>query len=377
MPKIHLWCPSVRPSQGGIESYSFSLASALREAIDERDLAVFVRNDSAGELRETLRSGLTAATSAWLPKRLWTMGFAWMVVTRALREKPDLIITTHLNFGPFAALVRRLTRIPYWIVLHGYESWEIQRPSQERAVCEADLLLPVSEFTRKRVMENYGVPAERMHLVHDTFDPERFTIGPKPTHLLKRFELLGEGKIILTVGRLSAAERYKGHDRLIRALPVIRARVPNTKYLIVGGGDDRSRLEAIAAEHNVADAVIFAGRVPQEALPDYYRLCDLYAMPSTGEGFGIVFLEALAAGKPVLGGNRDGAVDALNGGELGVLVDPHDERAIAEEATAMLLQTHPHPLLNQPEQLRASVIERFGPERFKQALAQLLSDKAG
>jgi glycosyltransferase involved in cell wall biosynthesis len=377
MPKIHLWCPSVRASDGGIESYSFSIASALREIVGEDNLTVLARNISVADLRTILGTGVGTGSSAWLPRPLWSLGFAFLVVMRALRQRPDLIITTHLNFGPFAAFVRKLVKIPYWVVLHGYESWKIERPIQQRAVVAADLLLPVSAITRERVMENYGVPAERMHLVHDTFDPERFTIGPRPAHLLKRFGLSEDDKIILTVGRLSAAERYKGHDRLIRALPVIRARVPNTKYLIVGGGDDRSRLETMATEHDVADTVIFTGRVPNEELPDYYRLCDLYAMPSTGEGFGIVFLEALAAGKPALAGNRDGAVDALNGGELGVLVDPHDERAVAEAATAMLLRAHPHPLLNQPEKLRARVIERFGPERFKQALAQLLRDKAG
>jgi glycosyltransferase involved in cell wall biosynthesis len=235
----------------------------------------------------------------------------------------------------------------------------------------------VSEFTRDRVMTNYAVPPDRMHLLRDTFEPNRFGIGPKSAQLLSRYRLATDDPVILTVGRLSAAEAYKGHDRVIRALPRIRAKVPNTKYLIVGGGDDRPRLEAIAHEQNVANAVIFAGRVAHEELPDYYRLCDLYAMPSTGEGFGIVFLEALASGKPVLAGNRDGAVDALNGGELGVLVDPHDEALLAEAAMALLLRSHPHPLVNYPEQLRERVVELFGPEKFRQAVVRLLEEKAG
>jgi glycosyltransferase involved in cell wall biosynthesis len=376
MPKVHLWCPSVCGSKGGIESYSFSIANALREIVGERDLTVLVRNDSLDELRAIPGTVVASATSAWLPRPLWPVAFALLVTIRAIRERPALIITTHLNFGPFASFVRRVAKVRYWVVLHGYESWAIQRASQQRAVVAADLLLPVSAFTRDRVSNNYAVPVKRMRVLPDTFDPERFTIGPKPAHLLKRFALSADDKIILTVGRLSAAERYKGHDVLIRALPLIRAKVPQTKYVIAGGGDDRDRLETIAKEHDVADAVIFVGRVPHGELPDYYRLCDLYAMPSTGEGFGIVFLEALAAGKPVLAGNRDGALDALNGGELGVLVDPHEERAIVEEATAMLLRTHPHPLLNQPEKLRQRAIDRFGPERFKQVLKQLLNEKA-
>jgi phosphatidyl-myo-inositol dimannoside synthase len=375
MPRIHLWCPSVCPSKGGIESYSFSLATTLQELVGEHDLTVLVRNDSAGELRASLGNNFATATSAWLPKTFWSFGFACLVVLRALRERPDLIITTHLNFAPFAAFARILIGVPYWVVLHGYESWEIQRPSQRRAVAAADLLLPVSAVTRDRVASKYAIPAERMRLLPDTFDSTRFRIGPKPGHLLKRFNLSSDDRVILTVGRLSAAEAYKGHDRMIRALRAIHTEVPNAKYLIVGGGDDQSRLETIAREQGVANAVIFAGRVPNEELPDHYRLCDLFAMPSTGEGFGIVFLEALATGKPVLAGNQDGAVDALNGGELGVLVDPHNEAAIAEAAIALLLRTHSHPLADQPEQLRQRVIARFGPQQFKQAVAQLLAEK--
>lgn len=376
MRGIHLWCPSVCPSKGGIESYSFSLANALGELVGERDLTVIVRNDSAAEIQESLGGGFLTATSSWLPKSLWSIGFACLVVLRALREKPRLIITTHLNFSTFASFVRNLSGIPYWVVLHGYESWEIQRPSQRRAVAQADLLLPVSGVTRDRVGSKYAIPPERMHVLPDTFDSTRFSIGQKPAHLLERFKLASDDRIILTVGRLSAAEAYKGHDRLIRALSAIRAKVPNSKYLIVGGGDDQSRLETMAREQGVADAVIFAGRVSNEELPEYYRLCDLFAMPSTGEGFGIVFLEALASGKPVLAGNQDGAVDALNGGELGVLVDPLDEDAIAEAAISLLLQTHSHPLINQPGKLRERVIARFGVEQFKKAAAQLLAEKA-
>ena len=352
------------------------MVRALASVIGKSNLAVFVRNDRPAELCGQGWDDYSISTSAWLPKALWSTGFASLLVQRALRERPDLIITTHLNFTPFARFVRQVAKIPYWVALHGYESWEIKRPSQQRAVREADLLLPVSIFTRDRVRRNYGVPAERMHVLHDTFDPARFSIGPKPTRLLERFKLSSNDRIILTVGRLLAAEAYKGHDRLIRALPAIRGRVANAKYLIVGSGDDRPRLEAIARECGVTDAVIFAGRVPTEELSGYYRLCDLFAMPSTGEGFGIVFLEALATGKPVLAGNRDGSVDALNHGELGVLVDPDDEGSIVEAATALLLQTHPHPLVNQPEQLRARVVELFGAERFMQAVAQLLDEKA-
>ena len=375
MPAIHLWCPSLSASEGGIESYSLSLAKALVAVAGKENVTVFVRNEVEDDVRALLGVKVRGGARGW-PRSFRAIRFAINSVTRALLDRPDLIISTHLNFSPVAALVKRLTNVSYWVSLHGVEAWEIQRTSRRRAVSTADLLLPVSEFTRERVMNSCSIPVEKMRVLHDTFEPERFGIGPKPEHLLRRYGWKAEDPVILTVGRLSAAERYKGHDRVIRALSLVRARVPKVKYLIVGGGNDNERLQQIAEEEKVADAVFLAGRIPHDELPDYYRLCDLFAMPSTGEGFGIVFLEALATGKPVVAGNRDGAVDALRGGELGVLLDPDDKAELAEAMIALLQGRHPHPLANRPEELRARVIEAFGPAKFQQTIAQLLAGKA-
>lgn len=375
MPRIHLWCPSVRATQGGIEGYSAGLCDALRTAVGAGNLTVLIRNDRASGLPAILGDDVWTGSAGSWPAGVRRIGFAILVMLRALRERPDLIITTHLNFAPFASLIRRITGIPYWVVLHGVEAWHIQRESRRRAVAQAQLLLPVSALTRDRVAQKYKLPPEKMHLLPDTFDPGRFAIGPKPMPLLNRHGLAPDDPVILTVGRLAATERYKGHDRIIRALPVIRAKVSRAKYIVVGDGDDRPRLEALAREYHVSSCVIFAGRVADAELPEYYRLCDLFAMPSTGEGFGIVFLEALATGKAVLAGNRDGASDALHGGELGVLVDPDNEAALADTAAALLSRTYPHPLVNEPERLRQRVIELFGPERFRQRVAELLTAK--
>ena len=376
MPEIHLWCPSIRASDGGIESYSRSLAEALVKIAGRENVTILVRNHGARDLKEAFGPDTRHRAVGRLPEALRTIGFAILVVAQALLNRPDLIISTHLNFSPFAALVKRLTTIPYWIALHGYESWEIRRPSQRRAVEQADRLLPVSHFTRNRVIDRYSIAPDRMRVLHDTFDAARFSIGPKPDHLLRRYGWAADDPVILTVGRLAGTEQYKGHDRIIRALARIRTELPKVKYLIVGGGDDKARLEQITRDEKVTDAVRFAGRVPNEELGHYYQLCDLFAMPSTGEGFGIAFLEALAAGKPVVAGTDDGAVDALCGGELGVLVDPHDTKGLAEAVTALLQRRHPHPLANHPHELRARVIEAFGPSMFQRSVAQLLAEKA-
>jgi glycosyltransferase involved in cell wall biosynthesis len=142
--------------------------------------------------------------------------------------------------------------------------------------------------------------------------------------------------------------------------------------LLVGTGPDRARVEKLATDIGVRNAVIFAGFVSNDELCEHYNLCDLFAMPSKGEGFGIVYLEALACGKPVLAGDKDGSRDALNDGELGILVDPDDIEQIAAETICVLKREHSHPNLFRPEFLRERVTELFGFETFKQTVAERL-----
>jgi glycosyltransferase involved in cell wall biosynthesis len=219
-----------------------------------------------------------------------------------------------------------------------------------------------------------GLPPEQVQLLPNTFDADRFAPAGKPPYLLDRFELTEAHRVILTVARLAGGERYKGYDQILRVLPAIRRRVPEARYMIVGSGADRGRIEALVRHLGLTGAVLLAGYVPDEELGDFYNLCDVFAMPSKGEGFGIVFLEALACGKPVLAGNKDGSVDPLLDGELGVLVDPDNGDEIAKQLTLMLKVEHPLAILRRPEQLRARVIQEYGFARFVERVAGHLEE---
>jgi glycosyltransferase involved in cell wall biosynthesis len=190
------------------------------------------------------------------------------------------------------------------------------------------------------------------------------TLAPRTprSDLIARHGLAGR-RVILTVGRLSASERYKGHDRLIAALPSIVAKLPDTAYLIVGSGDDQPRLERLARDEGVADRVVFAGQVPEAELADYFSLAHVFAMPSTGEGFGIVFLEAAACGLPVIGGSHDGSVDALAEGRIGRLVNPHS-RAEIEAAVVDALEGRHLPI--------AADVRRFSFSHFASNVDELV-----
>jgi phosphatidyl-myo-inositol dimannoside synthase len=141
------------------------------------------------------------------------------------------------------------------------------------------------------------------------------------------------------VGRLSAGEKYKGHEQIFAALPALRARFPTLVHVVAGDGDDRARLEQRARElAGDGGTVRFLGFVPEEDLPDLYRVADLYVMPSSQEGFGIVYLEAAACGLKVVGGKGGGSGDAVPDERIGVLVEPSDETALVEAIVRLLGQ---------------------------------------
>ncbi|MDB9457867.1 glycosyltransferase, partial [Dolichospermum circinale CS-545/17] len=204
------------------------------------------------------------------------------------------------------------------------------------------------------------------------FEPSRFQLAPKPAYLLEKYGLRREQPIVLTVARLAEVERYKGYDQVLQALPQIRQQIPDVHYIIVGKGNDKTRIEQLITQLGLQDCVTLAEFIPDQQLCDYYNLCDVFAMPSKREGFGIVYLEALACGKPVLGGNQDGATDALCHGKLGALVNPDDVDEIAQTIIQILQSTYPNPLMYQPESLRQQVIDTFGFEQFQKTLAGYL-----
>src|SRR5262249_9289896 len=187
------------------------------------------------------------------------------------------------------------------------EAWQELSGLHQRALQTASLVTSVSRHTRRRLLEWAAVEPVRVKVLPNTVDP-RFRPDAKLARLLDQYRAWDK-RVLLTVSRLASSERYKGHDRVIRLLPRGLRQYPETIYLIAGDGDDRLRLEALALEVGVRERVRFAGQITPEDLADHYRLADLFVMPSSGEGFGIAFLEAMASGIRVIGGNRDGSVD--------------------------------------------------------------------
>jgi glycosyltransferase involved in cell wall biosynthesis len=373
---LHIWVPDLFSATGGIQAFSRCLIEAVQaEPISNRS-RVLIKNDLPGDIHNKQAPNYFNACGHW-PLKLRSQRFAFECMRRAWRERPNLIVSTHLNFGPLAMIAQRSLGMPYVLVAHGIDAWRITNASRRRALQKANLTLAVSQYTRDRLIHEAGLDSNRVKILPNTFDAERFAIAPKPPHLLRKYGLRPETPVILTVCRLAETECYKGYDQIIKAMPEIMRFVPNARYLLVGKGPDRPRIEKLIAETGVQDAVVLAGFVPDDELSEHYNLCDVFAMPSRGEGFGIVYLEALACGKPVLAGNKDGSRDALADGDLGLLVDPDDTAEIATEIVRVLRREHSHTKIFRPELLRRRVIELFCFEAFKHAVVDLLRPLVG
>jgi phosphatidyl-myo-inositol dimannoside synthase len=259
------------------------------------------------------------------------------------RERPRIVQISMADDGYIGLLLRRWLTLPYVIYAYGNEIYSAlnsssQKPrlSLERASC----VLAVSRFTADLVKQA-RIPPANIEIVHPGCDVELFRPREVPVDI--RQKLLGSmwrDQIILSVGNLVGR---KGHDMVVRALPALIKRIPKVTYLIAGDGPYRSKLEALAMDLGVRERVLFLGRPRDEDLPSIYSLCDVFAMPSREqtelcdvEGFGIVFLEASACAKPVIGGRSGGVADAVVDGITGFLVDPLNPEAIADSIERLL-----------------------------------------
>lgn len=247
--------------------------------------------------------------------------------------------------GSIGLILFKVLRIPYILWCYGGETTPVYRKKKllrflvDRIIRNAGTYLVNSDFTAKE-LEAFGISKEKIHMYIPWIDSDRFKPTGKSKRLMVKYGL--ENKhVLLTVSRL--AER-KGHETVLRALPMVKKAIPEIMYLIVGTGPFEKHLRAVARELDLESNVVFTGYIDDVEIVEMYNLCDLYVMPNREivdstdsiEGFGVVFLEANACGKPVIGGKSGGTSDAVLDGVTGFLVNPDDIVGLAGIITALL-----------------------------------------
>ena len=252
-----------------------------------------------------------------------------------------------LSVGPAGLVCKKLFGVKYNVYVYGSETLRFGNSRMmswlmKKVIEEAEELVPNSEFTL-REYERWGVPREKMVTIVPGVDSVFFHPEGKSRYLVEKYRLQNK-QIIMTVGRL---DERKGHDMVIRAMTQLTKRFPDVVYMIVGKGREEQRLKNLADNLKLQDHVIFTGFVADESLPDYYNLCDVFVLPNREteshdqlkgdyEGFGVVFLEASACGKPVIAGKSGGSCEAVVDGITGLMVDPRSEDDIAHAIERIL-----------------------------------------
>lgn len=314
MMRILLLTTDAFGGHGGIALYNRDLAEALASFRFVREVVVVPRKMPfpPGSLPEkvTLLSDAVGGKVRYVLQSI-----------RAAADRYDIVICGHVHLLPLAALLNLRIRAPIILLAYGIEVWKPALPFAKAFLRQVDAVWTISRFTGSTMNSWADLPASMFLLLPNAVHLDRYGMKSRNLDLQRRLGL-GGGKVIMTLGRVEESVLGKGFDKVLEAMPALLRVHPDVQYVIAGKGRLTHSLETRARDLGIADRVIFTGMVREEDKADLLRLADAFVMPSKGEGFGFVFLEAMACGVPVVGSCLDGSREALRDGRLGELVDP-------------------------------------------------------
>ena len=343
-----LWVTwSFKPTIGGAHEHVHQVTKHLNELGEQTTVLTPSRpgyaevdkafDESCGY--PVVRFDTKIGSGEWLTPFFYRRGLV-EIAGAARRANADYIIvdTTGGTLDVSALLASKLTKRPLIAVTHEpHRSTVPWRAAFDLVLRKASRNVCVSNYTASAVAA-CGVDPRKICVIPNGVDLREIDSWRDRRGSSRRVDAAfsGPGPVVLTVARLVLS---KGIQSVIGAMPRIVSEAPGTRYVIVGDGPDREHLVRLAAASPVADAITFLGALSDDEKFDCYNRCDVFALPSQREGFGIAFLEANAFGKPVVGGRVGGVPDAVVHGETGLLVDPRSESEVAEAIILLLKKT--------------------------------------
>jgi phosphatidyl-myo-inositol dimannoside synthase len=355
-------------AEGGIQSYVRDILQTIADHPKKVVSDVFLLRDRAGVNNPLEGGSIRFHYCHHASTLVGRMKLAASLTQYLLQSKPDRVYCGHINLAPLVQALCLPLGIPCTILTYGKEVWEPLPLLKQRALQQADRIWTISRYSRDQLCAANQIDPGKVDFLFCAVDGQAFQPAPKSATWVEKYGL-GNSPVLMTVARLWSGDPYKGVDVTIRALPTIAQAFLEVKYLVVGRGDDQPRLASLADELGVSDRVVFAGFVATEDLVAHYNLADAYVMPSQ-EGFGIVYLEAMACGKPVLSGDADGSADPVQDGRLGWQVPHRDPVQVAIACQAMLQGTDPR---CNGEWLRAQSLAIFDKPAFAQRTIDLIT----
>lgn len=292
------------------------------------------------------------------------IAFAAAALSAALRWRRDVtVVSCHPSLAPVAWACGLFAGGRYSVWCHGTEVWFRLSSAVRFALRRAGAIFSPSSYTARRVEEVARLPKGTVRVIPHPLSKDFAEIvdhsSPERT----------AGRYLLSVARLDASERHKGIDHVISALPRVHETVPGIRYMIIGDGEDRHRLELLASRVGVADEVDFKGALTTEETAACYLGCELFVMPSKQEGYGIVYMEAALCGKPSIAGNHGGAPEAVVEGETGFTVTFGDIEGLARSLVRLLEDRRLRESMGNAARVR--VLERHGFEGFRENVRSL------
>ena len=292
------------------------------------------------------------------------------------RQKQDVIILSHINLALIGLLIKLIhPKTKIWLVAHGIEVWRTLPFHKKLLLKRCDKVVCVSAFTKAQMYKWHKTDPAKCVVLNNALDPfmklpETFQ---KPAYLLDRYGLTNSGPIIFTLTRLASTELYKGHDSVIKAIAGLKDKFPGIKYILAGKYDEQEgiRVKKLIADVAVTEQVILTGFIKEHELPDHFLMADVFVLPSKKEGFGIVFIEALACGLPVICGNADGSIDAIHNGELGTAINVDNDKELEDSIVNQLTESL---TLDKRRQLKDLCLQYFNEQTYINTLQKMLTD---
>lgn len=359
--KILFLITSAFNQTGGIHTFNRAFIKALDEMAAERNWQV--------KIFSILDPRAPAEASRYV-RSVFFRGFEgnrsnFAIAALRASRNADKVILGHVNVASLALGMRANT---ISVIVHGIEVWRKLSFLQRLGVSRVRNILSVSQYTANALVHFNGMPPARFRILPDTLDPFYSELA---TTCRSREQLgLPPGRMLLTVARLSLADKYKKIDLAIQAMPEILKRAPDAFYVIVGEGDDRARLQNLVKSAGLDEKVKLTGAVSSESLPSYYQACDVFVLPSLKEGFGIVFLEAMYHSKTCVGARAGGSPEVIEEGETGLLAEPDDVTSLASCLSRILQGDSLR--LAMGRRGRERLEQKFSFAIFRQNLAQIL-----